>query len=168
MKEINILNPENVTIEESGVFSVREAARAVVVDECGMIALLYVARDDYYKLPGGGIEGSEDPITALKRECQEEIGCEIEVSDELGLITEYRKKFSIKQISYCYVARVSGEKKIPEFTNDEIEHEFEVVWLTFDDAKAALERSSLQEYESIYIVPRDQTLLEAAKKYLQL
>lgn len=145
MEEIILLNPENVTAEEAGAYRIREAARAVVVDERGTIALLYVARDNYYKLPGGGIEGSEDSIAALKRECQEEIGCEIEVSGEIGLITEYRKKFSLKQISYCYVAKVSGEKKIPEFTNDEIEHGFEVVWLTFDDAKAALERSSLQE-----------------------
>lgn len=79
MKQLALINPENSTEEEVKTYQVREAARAIVLDENNMIALLHVSRDGYYKLPGGGIEDSEDPVDALKRECREEIGCEIEV-----------------------------------------------------------------------------------------
>jgi len=33
----------------------RHAARAVVVNQKNRIALLYVAKDHYHKLPGGGL-----------------------------------------------------------------------------------------------------------------
>ena len=79
MKQLAILNPENATDDEMLEFSVRESARAVVIDNDGNVALLHVAKKEYYKLPGGGIEGSEDKISSLLRECKEEIGCDVSV-----------------------------------------------------------------------------------------
>lgn len=84
MEQLAVLNPENVTEEEARDYSVREAVRAVVIDENNLIALLHVAEKQYYKLPGGGIEGTEDKATALARECLEEIGSGIEVVGEIG------------------------------------------------------------------------------------
>ena len=165
MQEIMVLNPENVGVQEAETYGIREAARAVVIDEQRLVALLHVSKDEYYKLPGGGLEDAEDPIAALKRECQEEIGCDIQVMNEIGMITEYRKKYSLKQVSYCYVVKVIGGKSIPAFTDDEIKHGFKVVWLAYEKAKEAMERSRLSEYESVYIVPRDKALLEAARYY---
>jgi len=72
MKQLKLINPENVSEEEIKKYLVREVGRAVVVDEDKKIALLYVSKENYYKLPGGGIEEGEDKISALKRECLED------------------------------------------------------------------------------------------------
>ena len=74
---------------------------------------------NYYKLPGGGVEEGEDLQIALKRECKEEIGCNVEIIREVGQINEYRKMFNIKQISFCFLAKVVGGKGEPELTEGE-------------------------------------------------
>mgnify|MGYP001570610093 CR=1 FL=1 len=164
MKQLAIINPENSSEEEIKNYSVREAARAIVVDDEGKIALLHVSKANYYKLPGGGLEGSEDKIVALERECQEEIGCDIEVTGEVGIVVEYRKFCKLKQISYCYLAKVKGKKGKPNFTDKEIENGFEEVWLSFDEARKALNESNADSIEGkLYIVPRDLILLKEAK-----
>lgn len=164
MKLLKLINPENVSEEEVKNYKVREAGRAVVFDEDGKIALLHVTKKNYYKLPGGGVEDGEDKIIALKRECQEEIGCDVEVVSEIGSIVEYRKMFTLKQTSYCYLAKVKGKKGVPEFTNSEKRNGFENVWLHYDEAlKALIESKALNNEGRDYIVPRDKTFLEKAK-----
>jgi hypothetical protein len=53
MKQLKLINPENVSEEEVKNYSTREAGRAVVFNENKNIALLYVSKENYYKLPGG-------------------------------------------------------------------------------------------------------------------
>ncbi len=167
MKFIKLINPENVSEEEVKNYRVREAGRAVVVDKDGMVALLHVTKESYYKLPGGGIEETEDKMVALARECQEEIGCDVEVIGEIGTIVEYRKIFTLKQTSYCYLAKVKGEKGKPDFTDDEKENGFEQVWLPYDQALKVLSESKATNIEgSAYIVPRDTAFLQEAKNLI--
>lgn len=169
MKLIKLINPENVSEEEVKNYRVREAGRAVVMDNDGMIALLCVAKESYYKLPGGGIEDTEDKMIALRRECQEEIGCGIEVVGEIGAIVEYRKIFGLKQTSYCYLAKVKGGKGKPDFTDNEKEKGFEQVWLPYDEALKALSGSKAVSIEGgAYIVPRDTAFLQEAKNLIMM
>jgi len=70
-------------------------------------------------------------MKALERECQEEIGCDVEVVSEVGSIIEYRKIFTLKQTHNCYLAKVKGQKGTPDFTNDEKNNGFEQVWLSY-------------------------------------
>jgi H+-transporting ATPase len=74
----------------------RQAARAVVFDNENKIALLYVSKHSYHKIPGGGIEKGEDIFRALEREMIEEIGSKISVTGEIGKIIEYRNKFDLE------------------------------------------------------------------------
>ena len=76
MKLLKVIQPENLTVEEIKKFRPRTAVRAIVFDKDNKIGLLNVTKHGYYKLPGGGIKEGEDKITALKRECLEEIGCD--------------------------------------------------------------------------------------------
>lgn len=169
MKEIAVLNPEGVSEEEVRTYPIREAARAIVVDDSGLVALLHVSNKNYYKLPGGGLDDDTDKIVALKRECMEEIGCEVEVLGEVGSLVEYRKFCNLKQISYCYVAKVVGEKGKPDFTESEIGDGFEEVWMSYDDALRALKESKPEGIEGeAYIVPRDTILLETSKNLLPI
>ncbi len=134
MKEIALLNPENVSTDELRTYRKREAARAVVLDEESNVALLHARETDYYKLPGGGLDDNENKITALKRECREELGCDVTVIDSIGLVQEWRKFCKIYQISFCYLAKVVGAKRDPDFTESEIAERFEVVWLPYSEA----------------------------------
>lgn len=162
------LNPENATPEEVHLYPLREAARAIVFDTEGNVAMLYASKENYYKLPGGGIEEGEDKLTALKRECLEEIGCDVEVLGELGIIEEYRKFYNLKQISYCYAAQLKGEKGIPEFTPEEIEEGFSNLWIPYEEALALLSKNEATNLEGReYIVPRDTLFLKSAKQFSQ-
>lgn len=147
-------------------YAIRYAARAVVVDESGAVALLHARERDYYKLPGGGIEDGEDILLALEREIKEELGCEAEVVNELGQIIEWRDETALQQISYAYLARLKGPKGTPEFTESEIAEGFEVVWASsLEDALRLVE--SIPEESDIlvrFMTHRDATILREAQK----
>jgi 8-oxo-dGTP diphosphatase len=167
MKQLAIINPENVTDEEANGYSTRDAARAVVFDENKFVALLYVSEEKYYKLPGGGIDDLEDIEKALHRECLEEIGSDIDVVTEIGSIVEYRKIFNLKQSSFCYLAKIKGKKGVSNFTEEELKKGFRPVWLAYEEALKDLSNNIATSFEGKnYIVPRDVTFLKEAKKYL--
>src|SRR3989338_4297707 len=162
MQLLATINPENVTPDEVKNYRLRQAARAVVFAADGNIALLHVKENGYHKLPGGGIETGEDVITAVRRECREEIGCEIEITGELGCIIEYRKRYSIKQESFCHLAKISGAKGKPTFTKDEIKYGFSEIWLPPAKALQTLQSDRSESYSCRYIGPRDIVLLQTA------
>jgi len=167
MKELILINPENISEDEVQGYETREAVRAIVVDEDNKVALLYVAKEDYYKLPGGGIEESEDKDSALQRECLEEIGCQVRVTEKLGEITEYRRIFQIKQISYCYLAKVDGAKGQTAYTDEEQERGFKQVWLPYDEALDKIKQNHATSVEGRdYIVPRDTRFLQEVGEML--
>lgn len=159
---------EGVVDADSTGYRVRTAARAVVLDDLGQVALLKVGNHRYYKLPGGGIEEGEDPRQALSRELREEIGCEANVIAEVGEIVQYLDQKQLKQISYCYLAKQIGEKNAPDFTNEELANGFEIHWAKdMDEAIALLEHSNTEDYSGVSIVKRDLILLMTAKELLQ-
>ena len=162
MKQIKLVNPENVPEQEAEKYNIRNAARAIVIDEKGLVALLHSTIKQYYKLPGGGIEAGESPEIALKRECMEEIGCHVEIINELGSTVEYRKKYRLKQTSYCYIAKLVGEKGKPNLEPDEIDEGFETVWLSLENAIELVKEAYSSDYDGPYMQMRDSALLESA------
>lgn len=149
--------------KSSANFRERHAARAIVIDENGSIALLYVRKYGYHKLPGGGVEDNEDIKQALERELLEEVGCQAEITDELGKIIEYRDEWDQKQTSYCYLAKQVGEASKPDFTEKELSEGFAVVWAKdVTEAIALLEHDTPEEYGGKFIRERDLTFLKVA------
>ncbi len=112
----------------------REAVKIIVFDGENKIALVGITRR---LLPGGGVEEGETFEEAAKRECLEEIGCNIEITCELGFTEEYRTKDSRHQITYGFVAKVIGEKGLPETTQED-EQGMQIDWLILEDAAALL------------------------------
>jgi 8-oxo-dGTP diphosphatase len=160
MKKLGVINPRNVTEEEVSIYKLREAVRAIVFDADNKVALLKVSRDSYFKLPGGGVEYCEDFETALKRECLEEIGCEIKNIKPLGCTEEYWKEDAEKQISYCYSAELNGQKGNPDLTKSEMDRGFETVWVTLEEAVQTLESCIPTQWEGDYIPQRELMFLK--------
>lgn len=168
MEEIAFINIENVSEEEAENFKSRESARAIVLDSDNHVAMLHATKTFYYKLPGGGIELGETNEIALRRECKEEIGCDVEIVKELGSTLEYRKKYKLKQISYCYIAKVKGEKGTPKLEEDEEAEGFKTVWLPIEEALQKVIESKPTIYEGQYMNTRDIALLKQAIKTLKI
>ena len=87
---------------------------------------------------------------------------------EVGLIVEYRKKYELRQTSYCYIAKVVGEKGKSELTSFEVEEGFETVWLSIQDAIIKLKESKPIVYEGPYMVARDLAFLEETYKMINI
>ena len=149
----------------SGVMKERRAARAVVFDADNRVALLHATKKYFHKLPGGGIEGTESVQEALQREVIEEIGCKIENVRELGIAEEYRGKFNLHQLSYCFLADLAGEKGGPHLEPDELADGFVTAWVSLDDAVNVLEaEANVEDYEGKFIQLRDIALLTEAQQ----
>lgn len=155
--EKDITNKENY---EEISYKIRKASRAVVFNEENKIAILNVSNDNYYKLPGGGIEKDEDIITALRRELIEEVGVEVDVLDELGIIIEYRDNFKQLQISYCYLCKVVGEYQKTSFTEEEKNDGFILEWASLNEAISILEKDNPEKYMGKFIRERDLEFLK--------
>jgi 8-oxo-dGTP diphosphatase len=136
-------------------FSLRKAARAVVLNEQQRIALLYVERKSYHKLPGGGLEQGEDVKSALHREVIEEAGVEIRVTRELGAIIEYRVQHELLQLSYGYLALVDKFLSGPTLTEEEKNNGFILKWVPIDEAISLLQNDTPIDYVGRFIRNRD-------------
>lgn len=135
----------------------------MVFDRDGNVALLFVSKHQYHKLPGGGIESGETTEQALRHECREEIGTEIEIIGEIGSVIEYRKRSNLIQESFCFLAQVKGEKGEPSFTDGELAAGFQIKWMPLAEAIQLVKKNPLPtDYEGQFIQNRDLIFLEEA------
>ncbi len=144
----------------------RFAVRGVFLDINNNIPLLYVAKQDYYKLPGGGVEGGEDRVEALRREVKEETGGEIKVTGEVGKIIEFRSKWNLEQTSYCYFGEIV-KKDEPLFTEEELEDGFKLCWFSLEDALVKIRESKTEDYHGSFVIERDFNFLKKAKEIIE-
>lgn len=167
MKTLKTIRDADIgsALQEPENFRERKASRGVIFDTENKIALVYSAKNQYHKLPGGGVDEGEDFETALQRELIEEVGCKVENIEELGIVEEYRNKIGLHQISYGYVARVI-EKGTAQLEANEVEEGYETQWFDLDVAIEILEsESSIEHYDGKFMCMRDITFLKEAKKH---
>jgi len=156
----------NEVAERPADSKIRTAARAVLLDNEGMIALQFVSKDGYHKLPGGGVENGESIEDGLRREIREEVGCELEIINNIGETLEHRYKYGVIQTSFCYLAKVVGKKGLPQFEQDEIEDGMISLWTDIDTAINLIKKENPEVYQGKFIVKRDLAILEEAKKII--
>ncbi|MCX6755514.1 MAG: NUDIX hydrolase [Candidatus Nomurabacteria bacterium] len=154
----------NEVSKEDVVYKIRSAVKAIVKDSHGKIALVGTK---YRLLPGGGVEEGETFVNAVKRECREEVGCNIEIDKEIGFTEEYRAQIERHQQTHFFLAHVVGEKGKPETTQND-EQGIEVDWYELDSAIALLEKEVIEipflSYHSCFNVRTHLVILRELKK----
>lgn len=103
--------------KDSTEYFIRPTAKGFVLDNQNNICLISI--NEFYGLPGGGIEPGETPEEAFVRECKEEIGCDVKIEKEIGVTLQIRDETQKKYKIYYFVARVVGEKGDPITTQDD-------------------------------------------------
>ncbi len=97
----------------SGVKEDRLIARAIVLDEENRVALHTIRRFDlgmpyeqtYFETPGGGIDEGETPEEAARRECEEELGYDIEILAPLCIVDDYYNVIYRHNVNHYFLAR---------------------------------------------------------------
>ena len=163
-KDIGISQPSGGEVK----YKLRKAARAVVFDQTGRIALMNVSKRGYHKLPGGGVEAEEDVAEALRREVLEETGCEIRIMEPVGMTIEYRNARELLQLSFCFHGEMVGQPGELSLTELEAENGFRLEWVTLEEARKLLAADAPAEYHEKFMVARDRILLAAAKPWSEL
>jgi 8-oxo-dGTP pyrophosphatase MutT (NUDIX family) len=163
IKSVDV-NPKAKSLNYA-TFTPRNAARVVLVDD-KKVALIHVSAHNYYMLPGGGID-DDDIETGLRREVQEEIGCEIEILDEVGSTDLYFDRWTTLQTDYCYIAKVVSSGLDLARTDFEESESHKIVWA--DDIAKAIElmkKATPKEDDGKIVRARDLLFLETAKTKL--
>lgn len=104
----------------------RLTARAIVFDAEGYFYFVRAVRDDIFckgaviETAGGGVESGEDLVTAVKRECLEELGATVEVVCKIGVVEDYYNLIHRHNINNYYLCKAVcfGAKNL---TQQEIE-----------------------------------------------
>jgi 8-oxo-dGTP diphosphatase len=147
--------------EELGArYQLRKSARVVLENEAGAIALQHLTNYGFYKLPGGGVDTGETVEEALMREVREEVGCDCVIMRPLGLTIEYRAKYKLIHLSYCYVAKVTSAITQPAFEEAEIAAGQTNIWVTPDSVVELVKSGERSNYESNFNIPRELAFLE--------
>ena len=141
MRQLALLDQHQLGLREASDQSIsytRRAARAVLFNAAGQVAIMHFTATGSYKLPGGGINEGEDTVAALHREIREETGYKITDIKELGEVVEYRYYCGMHQVSYCYTATAT-QFVGTQLTQKEQDGGMELQWFdTIPQAVAAI------------------------------
>ncbi len=164
MKILGELNFEDAG--DTSSFQVRRTARSVVHNADNMVALLAVTKGGYHKLPGGGIDEGETAEIALRRECKEELGCDVKIDKYLGCVIEIRPSQQVRQESEAFLAHLISDIGGSAFTEEERNAGYEIRWLPLMDAINQLSQEIPTEPGRRYVPERDLLILKAARDCL--
>ena len=131
------------------------SVNAVLFDQNGHVALCYFGKFNFHTIIGGGVEASEDMITAVKREVLEEAGCDCEIVCEIGYTFENRAEHDNTLERYYYIARVVGEKGELQLTEKEMSQKVAVCWYPLEQALQIIKENNSLIYQQKFIQKRD-------------
>ncbi|MEI5103517.1 NUDIX hydrolase [Streptomyces sp. PmtG] len=91
--------------------SLAASAGAIITDEHGDVLMVNPLYSAYWNLPGGHVEGGEDPSAACAREIRAELGLDVEMGDLL-VVAWVDSGGSMPRVYYIFDAgEVSAERR---------------------------------------------------------
>ncbi|KAK3294257.1 NUDIX domain-containing protein [Chaetomium fimeti] len=145
-------------------YTERSAVRVIVTSSDGgdsRVVLVKARKENYYKLPGGGVDEGEDYQKAAEREVLEETGFHVSVEGEYFATTEEFRN-DLHQISYCYRARLLDEAGKPNLTEEELADGLSHEWVPVENALQIMLSVEPTSELGLYIKERDMFLLAEA------
>ena len=146
----------------------RKIARAIVLDEQGNVALHHIHRNDifgdqwYYETPGGGVDEGETFEEAVVRECEEELGYEVEVLAPLSIVHDFYNLIGRENENRFFLAKRKREVGV-HFASDGDTMIQETIYVPFDEA-IRLMSSQEDKGVSLIVKRRELPILLEAKE----
>ena len=149
----------------------RTVVRAIVVDADGAYYFNRLERDDIFctgtviETAGGGVEPGEDLQEALRRELREELGAEVEILAEIGVVSDYYNLIHRHNINHFYLCRATafGATQLTAAERDTFH--LSTLKLTYEQALAEYERCTATALGRL-IAARELPILHRAKVLL--
>ncbi len=143
----------------------RPSVRGIILKN-KKIAMVYSAKYDYYKFPGGGIEAGENHEAALIREVQEETGLRIipDSIKEYGSVlriqkSTYNDNEIFEQENYYYLCDVDDGLAARNLDDYESDEGFKLEYVMPDYARDINRTHDHNGYDSI-LIEREAKMLE--------
>ena len=149
----------------------REIARGIVFDEEKNFYFVRIHRDDSFgkatliETSGGGVEKGESLEMAIKRELKEELGAEVEILREIGIVSDYYNHVHRHNINHYFLCKVRsfGEKNLMPYEIRDFH--METLKLSYEEAIKEYEKCSNTKLGRL-IAQREVPVLEEVKKML--
>lgn len=157
--------------ERGGTPHTRLIARGIVLDEEGNVAVHLIHRNDifgnqrYYETPGGGVDEGESIEEGFKRECLEELGYEVEIIGEIGIIEDEYRLIGRKNVNCYFLARRKKDVGIHFASEGDLLIE-KTIYVPIDEA-IKLYESQEDKGVSLLVKRRELPILMAAKTILE-
>jgi len=152
----------SVKAMDYSTFKTRPAGRAIVFSD-DKVALIKVREHNYYMLPGGGLDG-EDVRAGIAREILEELGAEIELEKEVGIIETFIDRWKNRQVDHCFTAQLIHANSQKALTTFEVEEGHELVWAAnIDEAIGLVEAANPGQTDGKLVRARDLKFLQICK-----
>lgn len=145
----------------------RLAARAVVRNRAGQIAVTYIRKYDLYNLPGGGVEDGESPEDTVRREVREEAGCSCASITPLGIVFENRGSQNFVQQSWYYAVEAEQDDLALQLTPKEKSNGIEIQWHSLDEVIRLIDTQDVTLDSRKFVRLRDLAALDAYRKVME-
>ena len=162
-------NVPNVT---DVIWEKRSIGKVVISNDADEIALIGNEVNDFFLLPGGGIEDGESILDGTRRECREETGCEIEIKNALGMTEDFRLRDSKHCISFSYSAKAISYAA-PAPTESEVGIRSYVKWFSLPDAirlftlqEEKVRKGEVKFYNTCFNILRDSLFIRKAQNLM--
>ena len=149
----------------------RKIVRAIVFDEEKKFYFVRIHRDDSFgkatliETSGGGVEKGENLEEAIKRELKEELGAEVEILREIGIVSDYYNHVHRHNINHYFLCKVRsfGEKNLMPYEIRDFH--MESLMLSYEEAIEEYKKCSNTKLGRL-IAQREVPVLEEVKKML--
>lgn len=126
----------------------RIGARALI-ERDGKYLFSYLSKRNQYLTPGGGIDEGESILDAVKRECIEECGIDVEPEEPFLVVDEYY--FEKHWVNYYSICSIKGRCN-GRLDKKEVELELTPTWVDEDKLKDIF--SNEMNWDDIYNGPK--------------